>query len=375
MEINERQISRATRRKMARTAKRTAKKRAKKRKMRSNRVKNPEQIKASAQKMAKDLVSKKMAGGKKYSELSIGAKEQLEKKLAKRKGLIQKITRKMLPIAKQKEKERIKRKRASKKQETGNKPSLFFENYIIDEIVDPLTIVSVVAITAGAVAITATLAKKMSDVLSKRNVDFKVGKTYELIKKKYPSIYEMIKNQRLGRGELTKLVRDIGDEIPGLKRKSFMNNVTDIIEQLMVHHNWVTTGDHSGKLDPQRFQRESVNDSEDYMTMVEIRKMWKTEYPGVKFGFKKVRGGGSEWLLVVTPTGVELERYQNIPKLGWLKSIAEGTDKDADIKSLRYMLDISQQLSSKSVFFKSRGGKKSYIKMILHKLNKLGVKV
>lgn len=110
MELNERQISRATRRKMGRTAKRTAKKRARKRKMRSNRVKNPEQIKAAAQKMAKDLIAKKMSGGKKYSELSIGAKEQLEKKLAKRKGLVKKIARKMLPIVKQKDKERIKRK-------------------------------------------------------------------------------------------------------------------------------------------------------------------------------------------------------------------------------------------------------------------------
>jgi hypothetical protein len=109
--------------------------------------------------------------------------------------------------------------------------------------------------------------------------------------------------------------------------------------------------------------------------MAEIRKMWKTEYPGVRFGFKKVRGGGSEWLLVVSPQGVELERYQNIPKLGWLKTLTEGTDEEEDIKSLKYMLDISQKLSSKSMFFKSRGGKRAYIKMLLHKLKKLGAKM
>ena len=375
MELNERQISRATRRKMGRTAKRTAKKRARKRKMRSNRIKNPEQIKAAAQKMAKDFIAKKMSGGKKYSELSIGAKEQLEKKLAKRKGLVKKIARKMLPIVKQKDKERIKRKRAAKGQESKGKPSVFRENHIITELVDPLTVASVVAITGGAVALTATLAKKLHDVFSKRSVEFDRSKTYELIKKKYPSIFEMIRNQRLGRGKLVKMVRDIEDEIPGLKRKSFMDNITDIIEQLMQYHNWRTFGDQSGELDSQRFQRESVNESEEYMTMAEIRKMWKKEYSGVKFGFKKVRGGGSEWLLVVSPQGTELERYQNIPKLGWLKTIVEGTDEEEEIKSLQYMLDISQKLSSKSMFFKDRGGKKKYIKMLLHKLKKSGAKV
>ena len=182
----------------------------------------------------------------------------------------------------------------------------------------------------------------------------------------------MIKNQRLGRGKLTKMVRDIEDEIPGLKRKSFMDNITSIIDQLMNHHQY-QYGDTSNKLDPKRFQRESSKESEDYMTMAEIRKMWKKEYPGVKFGFKKVRGGGSEWLLVVSPQGTELERYQNIPKLGWLKTIVEGTEEKEEIKSLEYMLDMAQKLSSKSMFFKARGGRKAYIKMLKHKLKKLGV--
>jgi hypothetical protein len=276
----------------------------------------------------------------------------------------------MLPIAKQKEKERIKRKRASKKQETGNKPSLFFENYIIDEMVDPLTIASIVAITGGAVAITTTLANKLHNVFSKRSVDFNREKTYELIKKKYPSIFEMIRNQRFGRGQLVKMVRDIEDEIPGLKRKSFMDNITDIIEQLMQYHNWRTTGDYSGKLDPKRFQREG----NEYKTANEIKKQWKKEYPNDKFTFKKVRAKGNEWLLVLSPKGVELERYQHVPKTGWIK-MNENKDNEEDIKSLKYMLDISQKLSSKSMFFKSRGGKRAYIKMLLHKLKKLGAKM
>ena len=116
----------------------------------------------------------------------------------------------------------------------------------------------------------------------------------------------------------------------------------------MQYHNWRTFGDQSGELDSQRFQRESVNESEEYMTMAEIRKMWKKEYSGVKFGFKKVRGGGSEWLLVVSPQGTELERYQNIPKLGWLKTIVEGTDEEEEIKSLQYISRIPRIFRTRS---------------------------
>ena len=61
----------------------------------------------------------------------------------------------------------------------------------LNEVVDPLTIASIVAITGGAVAITATLAKKLHNVLSDRSVNFKVEKTYELIKRKYPAIFVM----------------------------------------------------------------------------------------------------------------------------------------------------------------------------------------
>jgi hypothetical protein len=126
----------------------------------------------------------------------------------------------------------------------------------LNEVVDPLTIASIVAITGGAVAITATLAKKLHNVISKRSVEFDREKTYKLIKRKYPGIFDDIKNQRYGHGRLSKFFKDIEDEIPGLKKKSFMNNITDIIEQLMQYHNWVMMGDQSGKLDPGRFQRE-----------------------------------------------------------------------------------------------------------------------
>lgn len=366
-DLNERNLTRTARRKMAQRAKRTAKKRAIKRKMRAKRMKNSTQLKSSAEKMAKNLIVKKLTGGKKYGELSIGQKEMVDKKIAAKKGLVKKVARKMLPRVKAKEKARLKAARAKGKEDKESKKES------MNEVADPLTIASIVAITGGAVAITATLAKKLHSVFFGRNVDFDVKKTYELIKKKYPGIFSDISHQRLGRGKLANFFRKIEDEIPGLEKKSFMNNITSIIDQLMKHHNWATVGDQSGKLDPERFQRESVVESEDYKTLNQIKKEWKKEYPNDKFTFKKVRGGGSEWLLVLAPGGTELERYQHIPKLGWLKTITEESEEDKDIKSLQYMLDISQKLSSKSMFFKDRGGKKKYIKMLMHKLKKLGV--
>jgi len=439
VEIDEKNISRAARRKMAQRAKKTAKKRAMSRKRKEKRMKNPAALKASAERMAKNAVVKKLAGGRKYGELSISQRERIDKMLSKKPGLIKKIARKMLPKVKKKEKERLIRVRAKGKgsDKKSVAPSL-------NEVVDPLTVASVIALTGGAVAITATLAKKLNNYFFGRSVDFKVEKTYELIKKKYPDIFYMIRTQKFSRGKLAKMVRDIEDEIPGLQKKSFMNNITSIINQLMNHHQY-QLGNTSNKLDPDRFQNEaveskhgvltmkvgdsypevsarevngklkaytfkssfeakqhtkkvggkvyhpteegvyyveftkldgpedSIDESAEYMTMADIKKQWKKDYPGVKFGFKKVRGGGSEWLLVVSPQGTELERYQNIPKLGWLKTIVEVSDEKKEIQSLQYMLDVSQKLSSKSMFFKDRGGKKGYIKMLKHKLKKLGV--
>ena len=426
MDLDEKNLSIATRRKMARVAKRTAKKRQLKKKLFAKRLKSPAKIKMASQKAAKNVLVKKLTGGRSYSDLSITQKQSIDRKL--KPAIIAKVARRLLPKVRAKEKERVKRAREKKVQE-------------INEVVDPLTIASIVAITGGAVAITATLASKLHKVLSDRSVDFKVAKAYELIKRKYPSIFVMIRDQRFGKGKLAKMVRDIEDEIPGLKKRSFMNNITSIIDQLMKHHNWATSSDQSGELDPQRFQRESTEEKHGvltlsvdgsqpevsaryvdgklkpyvfktrkeaqkhtdnvggksyesaetglfyveftkldgpvneyvgpkYKTANEIKKHWKKQYPNDKFTFKKVRAKGSEWLLVLSPKGVELERYQHVPKTGWIE-MNESKDNEEDLKSLKSMLDIAQLLSAKSPYFKARGSKKEYIKMLLHKIKKL----
>ena len=425
MELDERNLSRQARRKLARAAKRTAKKRQMKKKLFAKRMKSPSKLKSSSEKAAKNLIVKKMLGGKKYSDLSIGQKELIDKKLSAKKGLIAKVGRKLLPKIKKKEKERLKKVRSKTKD--------------INEVVDPLTIASVVALTGGAVAVTTAIAKKLVKVFS-RNVDFDVRKTYELIKKKYPGIFKMIKDQRFGKGHLAKMMNDMEDEIPGLKSKKFLYNATNIIDQLMKHHIWNTIGTTNPKLDPSRFKNEStddgkhgvltlsvdgsrpevsaryvngelkpyvfktrkeaqkhtknvggksyesaetglfyveftkldgpVNEKVEYKNANEIKKQWKKQYPNDKFTFKKVRAKGNEWLLVLSPKGVELERYQHVPKTGWIE-MNENKDNEEDLKSLKSMLDIAQLLSAQSPYFKARGSKKEYIKMLLHKIKKL----
>lgn len=425
--VGERKISRETRKKMARAAKRTQKKRMIAKKRKEKRRKNPGQLRQIAQKQAKNLIVKKMTGGKKYSDLPVTAKEKIEKQLAKKPGLIARVAKKLMPRVKANEKERIKRVRAK------SKPNP------LTEVVDPLTIASIVGITGGAVAITATLAKKLADAFSNKSVKFDVGKTYDLIKKKYPHIFTMIKDQKFGKGHLAKFINKIKDEIPGLDKRKSLYATTNIIDQLMKYHISHALGINDPQLDPDRFKNESkegkhgvltlsvdgsqpevsaryvdgklepyvfntqkdakkhtdkvggkpyessdtgkfyveftrldgpVNEKIEYKTANEIKKQWKQEYPNDKFTFKKVRAKGNEFLMVLSPKGVELERYQFVPKTGWTE-MNENKDNEEDVKELKAMLDIAKMLSDKSPYFKGRGSKKEYIKMLVHKIQKL----
>ena len=112
METNEKRLSRSARIKLARSAKRTGRKRAIKRKLLAKRMKSPARLKKVADKTAKNILVKKLTGGKKYQELSLSQKEFIDKKLTTKTAVINKISRKLLPKVKQKEKERIKKVRS-----------------------------------------------------------------------------------------------------------------------------------------------------------------------------------------------------------------------------------------------------------------------
>tara|TARA_B100001093_G_C26795683_1_gene1000968 strand:- start:761 stop:1597 length:837 start_codon:yes stop_codon:yes gene_type:complete len=117
MKVDEKKISIATRRKMARVAKRTAKKRQLKKKLLAKRRKSNKKLKVSAQKAAKNVLVKKLTGGKSYSDLSITQKQSIDKKL--KPSIIARVAKKMLPKVRAKEKERV--KRARQKKMTENK--------------------------------------------------------------------------------------------------------------------------------------------------------------------------------------------------------------------------------------------------------------
>lgn len=65
------------------------------------------QVKDRAERRAKSIIRKKIAGGKDPASLSYSAKVQMDKKLELKKGVIKKLTKKLIPIVKKDEAERV----------------------------------------------------------------------------------------------------------------------------------------------------------------------------------------------------------------------------------------------------------------------------
>lgn len=302
MSVDERNLSRQARRKLAMAAKRTAKKRQIKKKLFAKRMKSPAKLKASSEKAAKNLIVKKMLGGKKYSDLPIGQKEKIDQKLSTKKGLIAKIGKKLLPAIKKKEKERLKKVRA--------------KNQNIEESTD------------GTHGVLTLSVNGSQPEVSARYINGKLE----------PYVFKT-------REDAKQHCKKVGGKpFESLDTGRFYVEFT--------------------KLDG------PVNEKVEYKSANEIKKDWKKQYPNDKFTFKKVRAKGNEFLMVLSPKGVELERYQFVPKTGWTE-MNENKDNQDDVKELKAMLDIAKMLSDKSPYFKGRGSKKEYIKMLVHKIQKL----
>jgi len=77
---------------------------------------NPEKLKARAQRKAKEAVRKRVAGqrGKNYKQLSMSQRMQIDKMVEKRKALISKLAKRLLPQVRKAERERLKTYRARK---------------------------------------------------------------------------------------------------------------------------------------------------------------------------------------------------------------------------------------------------------------------
>ena len=86
---------------------------ARKRKLAMKRKADPEKLKKRAMKKARDMVAKKILKDKDKSDLSISGKENLEKRLVKKKAIIAKIAKRILPKVRKAENERLAKKRKS----------------------------------------------------------------------------------------------------------------------------------------------------------------------------------------------------------------------------------------------------------------------
>ena len=109
LEVLNMQQRRAIGMRMRRLAQKIARSKARKKK----RMKTNDQLKTKAMKTARAILFKKMSGGKAASELAMGARIAIGKKLDKKKSAIQRLSKKLFPKVKKAEVARLKKFRDS----------------------------------------------------------------------------------------------------------------------------------------------------------------------------------------------------------------------------------------------------------------------
>jgi hypothetical protein len=107
-------MNKMARMKRSRMMKTKGKQIARKRKIAMKRKANPAKLKTRAMKKARDIVAKKILKDKDKSDLSLAAKETLEKRLEKKKAVIAKIAKRILPKVRSAENERLAKRREKK---------------------------------------------------------------------------------------------------------------------------------------------------------------------------------------------------------------------------------------------------------------------
>ena len=105
-------LSAKSRMKMKQAFKKSAAKRKIGMKKSAKKLKNPEKLKKTAMKKARDMVAKKIMKGKDKKDMSFAQRQSLEKKLNKKKGAIAKLAKKIKGKVKMDDKERVKKARA-----------------------------------------------------------------------------------------------------------------------------------------------------------------------------------------------------------------------------------------------------------------------
>ena len=107
-------ITMATRMKMKAAMRRNKGKIKLGRKKAAKKLASPEKLKQRSRKQAREVIIKKLLKDKKKSDLSYAARQDLEKRVAKKQGAILKIAKRLLPKLKVKERERLKAYKAQK---------------------------------------------------------------------------------------------------------------------------------------------------------------------------------------------------------------------------------------------------------------------
>jgi hypothetical protein len=101
-------VTMATRMKMKAAMRKNKAKIAIGRKKAAKKLKSPDKLKTTARRKARDIIIAKLLKDKKKSDLSFAARQDLEKRVAKKQGAILKISKKLLPKIKQADREKVK---------------------------------------------------------------------------------------------------------------------------------------------------------------------------------------------------------------------------------------------------------------------------
>tara|TARA_E500000318_G_C3433889_1_gene162227 strand:- start:32 stop:409 length:378 start_codon:yes stop_codon:yes gene_type:complete len=112
--IKEAPLTPMQRRKKAIIMKRLAPKIARKRKIAMRKKAGIEKIQGRANKAAREYMRQLFLKGKKYTDLPLQARVNIDKKVEKKKTLMQKLAKRMIPVMRRKEIERLKQLRKSK---------------------------------------------------------------------------------------------------------------------------------------------------------------------------------------------------------------------------------------------------------------------
>ena len=119
----------------ARQMKRLAPKLARLRKMKAKRKADPEKLKMRAQKAARNIIRKKVAGerGSDYQKLSASEKITIDKLVAKKSAVIQKLAKKLLPKVRKQEIERLQQARGGSEKNEEFDINELFEATVVDQ--------------------------------------------------------------------------------------------------------------------------------------------------------------------------------------------------------------------------------------------------